>query len=154
MFESQNANSSNSPLRKGLTNMMASIRNAEPSVNLMPLGLQESGSGARAGNLLSVNEQMPASNASTQGAGAQGQKPSTAVNPPSYLPAIKTQDSQGKTLPQYRMGIGHRILGTLVNFANGFAGNHAQPIYVGPGALNNRYYQEEAQRQQQNFESA
>src|SRR5262245_24178629 len=50
--------------------------------------------------------------------------------------------------PRYRMGMGHRILGTLANFANGFAGNHASPIYVGPGALNNRYYQDERLRQQ------
>ena len=58
------------------------------------------------------------------------------------------RDDQGRTLPQYRMGIGHRILGTLANFANGFAGNRAQPIYVGPGALNNRYYQDEQQRRE------
>jgi hypothetical protein len=62
-------------------------------------------------------------------------------------------NDQGETLPQYRMGIGHRILGTLANFANGFAGNRAQPIYVGPGALNNRYYQAERQRRQ-NLEAA
>jgi hypothetical protein len=70
-----------------------------------------------------------------------------------YTPPTPYRDTQGKTLPQYRMGIGHRILGTLANFANGFAGNRTQPIYVGPGALNNRYYQDEQQRRQ-NLEGA
>ena len=70
-----------------------------------------------------------------------------------FTPPTPYRDAQGKTLPQYRMGIGHRILGTLANFANGFAGNRAQPIYVGPGALNNRYYQDEQQRRQ-NLEAA
>lgn len=65
-----------------------------------------------------------------------------------YTTPTQYLDARGKTLPQYRMGIGHRILGTLANFANGFAGNRAQPIYVGPGALNNRYYQDERQREQ------
>src|SRR5262249_49163018 len=143
----------NSPIKEAVMKWQQNGRGDQPGFSFRPVGLGQT-SGAGAGNLLSVNEQMPASNASTQGAGAQGQKPSTAVNPPSYLPAIKTQDSQGNTLPQYRMGIGHRILGTLANFANGFAGNHAQPVYVGPGALNNRYYQEEAQREKQNFENA
>ena len=71
-----------------------------------------------------------------------------------YLPPIQTRDAQGKTLPKYRMGIGHRILATVANFANGFAGNRAAPIYVGPGALNNRYYQDEAYREQVNNENA
>lgn len=70
-----------------------------------------------------------------------------------YTTPTQYLDAQGKTLPQYRMGIGHRILGTLANFANGFSGNRAQPIYVGPGALNNRYYQDEQQRRQ-NLEAA
>lgn len=65
-----------------------------------------------------------------------------------YTTPTQYRDAKGKTLPQYRMGIGHRILGTLANFANGFAGNRAQPIYVGPGALNNRYYQDEQQRRE------
>ena len=66
------------------------------------------------------------------------------------LPPVQSSDNQGKTLPKYRMGIGQRILGTLANFANGFARNGAQPVYVGPGALNNRYYQDQAAREQQN----
>ena len=71
-----------------------------------------------------------------------------------YMPPIQTTDAQGKTLPKYRMGIGHRILATVANFANGFAGNGAAPIYVGPGALNNRYYQDEGYREQANDENA
>lgn len=59
-----------------------------------------------------------------------------------------SRDAQGKTLPKYRMGIGQRILGTFANFANGFARNGASPVYVGPGALNNRYYQDEQEREQ------
>jgi hypothetical protein len=70
-----------------------------------------------------------------------------------YSTPTQFRDAQGKTLPQYRMGIGHRILGTLANFANGFAGNHIAPLYVGRGALNNRYYQDERVRQQ-NLEGA
>lgn len=66
------------------------------------------------------------------------------------VPPIETRDAQGKILPKYRIGIGHRILATVANFANGFAGNGAAPIYVGPGALNNRYYQDEMFRQKQN----
>jgi hypothetical protein len=41
-------------------------------------------------------------------------------------------DSAGKS--KYHMGIGQRILGTVANFANGFARDGAAPIYVGPGA--------------------
>jgi hypothetical protein len=65
-----------------------------------------------------------------------------------YSPVTPSRDAQGKTLPKYRMGIGQRILGTFANFANGFARNGASPVYVGPGALNNRYYQDERERQQ------
>ena len=86
-----------------------------------------------------------------------GQPPLAATGsnqqPQTYMPPIQTTDAQGKTLPKYRMGIGHRILATVANFANGFAGNGAAPIYVGPGALNNRYYQDEARREQVNDEN-
>jgi len=78
----------------------------------------------------------------------------TLTNPPireqTYIPPIQTRDAQGKTLPKYRMGIGQRILASVANFANGFAGNGKAPVFVGPGALNNRYYQDEAFREQQN----
>jgi hypothetical protein len=73
---------------------------------------------------------------------------------PADLPPINPRDDQGKTLPKYRMGIGQRILGTVANFANGFARNGAEPIYVGPGALNNRYYQDQELRQQQNLSNS
>lgn len=82
----------------------------------------------------------------TDGQTAAGQNPA-------YVLPIQTRDAQGKTLPKYRMGVGQRILATVANFANGFAGNGASPIYAGPGALNNRYYQDEVIRQQQNAES-
>lgn len=75
----------------------------------------------------------------------------TTDQPAANLPPINPRDDQGKTLPKYRMGIGQRILGTVANFANGFARNGADPIYVGPGALNNLYYQDEDLRQQQNL---
>lgn len=65
-----------------------------------------------------------------------------------YSTVTPSRDAQSKTLPQYRMGIGQRILGTFANFVNGFARNGASPVYVGPGALNNRYYQDEQERQQ------
>src|SRR5215472_8090522 len=152
MFENQNANN-NSFLRNSLTNMMANNRAGQLNSNFMPVGFGQTSSGVGGSNFLPINQQMPAvSTPSTQDVGAPGSKPPV-TTPPSYVPAIQTRDAQGKTLPQYRMGIGHRILGTLTNFANGFAGNHAQPIYVGPGALNNRYYQDERQRRQ-NLEAA
>src|SRR5262249_6907391 len=138
----------NSPIKEAVMKWQQNGRGDQPSFNFRPVGLGQINSGAGAGNFMPVNQQKPVSTTSSQDARAQGPKPS------SYVPPIQSRDAQGKTLPQYRMGIGHRILGTLANFANGFAGNHAQPVYVGPGALNNRYYQEEAQRQQQNFESA
>src|SRR5215469_6951807 len=140
----------NSPIKEAVMKWQQNGRGDQLNSNFMPLALRQSGSGA--GNLLSVNQHMPVNTTPGQDPTAQGTKPSV-TNPPSYLQPIQTRDAQGKTLPQYRMGIGHRILGTLANFANGFAGNHAQPVYVGPGALNNRYYQEEAQRQKQNQEN-
>ena len=78
---------------------------------------------------------------------------SAAAQPLAYVPPTQTRDAKGKTVPKYRMGIGQRILASVANFANGFAGNGATPVYVGPGALNNRYYQDEAFRQQQNDEN-
>ncbi len=49
--------------------------------------------------------------------------------------------------PRYRMSIGQRILGSLVNFANGFSGGKLPNVHVGPGAVNRRYYQDEQQRE-------
>lgn len=82
--------------------------------------------------------------------GQNGQR--AAGESPAYTPPIQTRNAQGKTLSKYRMGVGQRILASVANFANGFAGNGADPVFVGPGALNNRYYQDEALRQQQNDE--
>ncbi len=57
--------------------------------------------------------------------------------------------SLDSTNPKYRMGIGQRILGSLVNFGNGFSGDKLPNVYVGPGALNRRYYQDEQQREKE-----
>src|SRR5215468_159330 len=153
MFEIQNANNNSPSFTKRLVDMQQNSRYGPSNFNFMPNEWHQTSSGAGGSNFLPVNQQMPAvSTPSTQDVGAPGSKPPV-TTPPSYVPAIQTRDAQGKTLPQYRMGIGHRILGTLTNFANGFAGKGGQPIYVGPGALNNRYYQEEAQRQKQNQEN-
>src|SRR5215467_7386536 len=92
--------------------------------------------------------QIPATNPTSSSGGGDQLVP---MDPsPEHLPPIQSSDDQGKTLPKYRMGIGQRILGTLANFANGFARTGAQPTYVGPGALNKRYYQDQADREQQN----
>jgi hypothetical protein len=60
----------------------------------------------------------------------------------------QTDPQTGKrtTLSQYRMGTGARILGSIANFASGFGGK-GPVAYVGPGATNARYQQDEAQRQ-------
>ena len=60
----------------------------------------------------------------------------------------QTDPQTGKrtTLPQYRMGTGMRILGSIANFASGFGGK-GPVAYVGPGATNARYQQDETQRQ-------
>lgn len=109
-----------------------------------------------------VNRNMFPSNPGTGNTDAQFDLPAagtatngqtTATQNPVRVRPIQTRDAQGKTLPKYRMGVGQRILATVANFANGFARNGVAPIYVGPGALNNRYYQDEAIRQQQNRES-
>lgn len=59
----------------------------------------------------------------------------------------KTRTPLASANPKYRMGIGQRILGSLVNFANGFSGGKLPNVYVGPGAVNRRYYQDERQRE-------
>lgn len=59
----------------------------------------------------------------------------------------KTDPTTGKTLDQYKMGFGQRLLGSLVNFGNGFSRNGAEPIQVGPGATNRRYTVDETNRQ-------
>ena len=53
----------------------------------------------------------------------------------------------GKMKPEYRMGLGSRILGSIANFAVGFGGGKRPVMYVGPGATNARYSNDEAQRE-------
>lgn len=61
----------------------------------------------------------------------------------------KAQASQPNDVhdKKYRMGIGMRILGSLANAMQGFGGHGGEPVHVGPGALNNRYYQDEGVRE-------
>jgi hypothetical protein len=50
--------------------------------------------------------------------------------------------------PKYRMGFGQRLLGTFANAATGFAKPGSAPVVdVGPGALNNNFYRDEAMRE-------
>jgi ribosomal protein L17 len=49
--------------------------------------------------------------------------------------------------PQYRMGLGQRLLGTASNFLTGSGGGKTPPIYVGPGATNWRFDRDEATRE-------
>lgn len=60
---------------------------------------------------------------------------------------INPRDASGNTKPQYRMGLGTRILGGLAAAAEGFGGHQYTGPYIGPGATNRRYAQDEAQRQ-------
>jgi hypothetical protein len=75
-----------------------------------------------------------------------GEVPSPAASSPATttLPNLMRQRSQAATpldpsSNQYRMGWGQRLLGTAANFLHGFAGDKAEPIYVGPGATNSRF---------------
>ena len=49
------------------------------------------------------------------------------------------------TKPEYHMGIGGRIMGTLANFLSGMGGR-GPTVYTGKGATNNRYDQDERVR--------
>jgi hypothetical protein len=75
-----------------------------------------------------------------------GEVPSPAASSPATttLPSLMQRRSQAATpldpsSKQYRMGWGQRLLGTAANFLHGFAGDKAEPIYVGPGATNSRF---------------
>jgi hypothetical protein len=75
-----------------------------------------------------------------------GEVPSPAASSPATttLPGLMQRRSQAATpldpsSNQYRMGWGQRLLGTAANFLHGFAGDKAEPIYVGPGATNSRF---------------
>src|SRR5262249_24397967 len=114
MFENQNANN-NSFLRNSLTNMMANDRAGQLNSNFMPVGFGQTSSADGGSTFWPVNQKrLPVTPPTPKAAGAPGPTP-PATPPPSSLPPIQTRDAQGKMLPQYRMGIGHRILGTLAN---------------------------------------
>jgi hypothetical protein len=50
--------------------------------------------------------------------------------------------------PKYKMGIGGRIMGTVANFLSGMA-SRGPVVYTGKGAVNSRYYRDEADRLRQ-----
>ena len=89
-----------------------------------------------------------------------GHPPSAPVMNPEYGPAMAQyqEDLQplDRTRREYHMGIGGRILGTLGNLFTGGVGGAVAgfirpgmaPIYVGKGATNNRYSQDESARQE------
>ena len=155
---SGNASGVPSSTSESFADMLKNVRLNGPTpltsggLNVPPPDGRGAVSSAPEAGLMPVTLRRPAN------AGGVGNEPGTAAHAASagsspyssYLPPIKTQDNQGKTLPQYRMGTGQRILGTLANFASGFAGHGGSPVYVGPGALNNRYYRDEADREHQN----
>jgi hypothetical protein len=70
---------------------------------------------------------------------------------------INPRDAQGKTLPQYRPGVGARILRGVGDFFSGGipgvirgAVDPNAPGFYGRGALNNQYFRDEAMRKAQN----
>jgi hypothetical protein len=89
-----------------------------------------------------------------------GQPPASPQRDPEDAATMATykQDMQplDRTKPEYHMGIGGRILGTLGNLftggigaaIGGFVRPGMAPIYVGKGANNSRYYENEMERQQ------
>jgi len=69
---------------------------------------------------------------------------------------IPKTDAAGNTQPQYKMGLGRRILmGAAATLGHGVPGlaevtsNPNDPNYIGPGAVNSRYTRDEATRQAQ-----
>ena len=50
--------------------------------------------------------------------------------------------------PMYRMPLWQRIVGGLADAANGFARTGVAPIYIGPGATNNRFERDKAMQQE------
>jgi hypothetical protein len=62
-------------------------------------------------------------------------------------PTDKYIPGTNKVKPEYRMGIGGRVVGTIGNFLSGFGGSHVPATYVGPGATNRTYDIAEQRRQ-------
>lgn len=67
-------------------------------------------------------------------------------NPPQMPPAPPAMDpnavgANGKS--KYRMSLGERIAGTAANFLNGFARNGQAAVYVGRGARNQQWNQDQ-----------
>ena len=149
MFDSENPG--NSQVADGIANILKRVRTVGPAVNATAKG-----AGAVQDGTVSLQDglqEMLRRNRMYGPIPDSGQEQMQKPGRPPYLPPIQTKDDQGKTIPKYRMGTRQRILGTLANFANGFAGHGGSPVYVGPGALNNRYYRDEAYREQQNKEA-
>lgn len=61
-------------------------------------------------------------------------------------PTDKYIPGTNKVKPDYRMGVGGRIIGTVANFLSGFGGR-GPVTYVGPGATNRAYDVAEERRQ-------
>ena len=123
MFDYENGNT-NSQLTSDIADMLKQVRKAGP----VPMAFSPT----------------------AQSLGAIAAERAPVRNPITVLQEQQAQYSQpgDPNDPKYRMGTGQRILGTLANFASGFAGQGGSPVYVGPGALNNRYYRDEAQRRE------
>ena len=140
-----------SSTREDIAEMVKHNRINGPSVKM---------TGAGASGLQSGTAALP--QAETRGAVpmavppiAQSPGPVNAEGAPVRTPITVLREQQAQlskpgdpNAPNYRMGTGQRILGTLANFASGFAGHGGSPVYVGPGALNHRYYQDEALRRE------
>jgi hypothetical protein len=91
---------------------------------------------------------------STQPTPGQIPQPPTGAQNPNRVGWMQKQAEDMKPLvrnavdpktgkPQYRMGLGQRLLGT----ASRFGGGKTPPVYVGPGATNWRFDRDEATRE-------
>ena len=77
--------------------------------------------------------------------------PPAGANNPNLIDLAKQQAQYGKPLnaadPQYKMGIGTKILGSLGNALSRFGNRNAPVIGVGAGSTNARYARDEAARE-------
>lgn len=153
MFDIQNASNTGSgdSSANGIANILKHVRMNGPAVKITGSGASGLQSGAAAVPQVETYGATPIAFSPT----AQSLGSLAAERAPVRSPITVLQEQQAQYGvppdphdPKYRMGMGQRILGTLANFANGFARSGASPVYVGPGALNNRYYQDEALREQ------